>query len=152
MPESAWAEVQWPRLAPDGSQLAYTKGKMLMRMSLVGAEVMPESESVTKCASRCEFRWESSRTLLVIDDRDLVRVSIGDDGVAVQLQVADDDRGRRRRRLIRAVHPADVEVVLRRSSAALCAPITGTVPRSPMRRARGCGGSPRRGRHSSARE
>ncbi len=93
MPESPWAQLQWPRLAPDGSQLAYTNGTLLMRMSLVGAEAMPESEYLTKCASRCDFRWESSRTLLVIDGRDLVRVSIGDDGVAVQRQVADDVAG-----------------------------------------------------------
>lgn len=89
-PETAWAQVQWPRFAPDGAQLAYTDHSALMRISLTAPEPMPEAQRLTVCADRCQYQWEGSRSLLVQDGDALVRVAIGDDGTAVRTTVAAD--------------------------------------------------------------
>lgn len=89
-PETAWAQVQWPRFAPDGAQLAYTDHSALMRISLTAPEPMPEAQRLTVCADRCQYQWEGSRSLLVQDGDALVRAAIGDDGTAVRTTVAAD--------------------------------------------------------------
>jgi Tol biopolymer transport system component len=89
-PETAWAQVQWPRFAPDGAQLAYTDDSALMRISLVGPEPMPAPDRLTVCADRCQYHWEGSRSLLVRDGDELARVPLGDAGGGVRTTVAAD--------------------------------------------------------------
>ena len=70
-PEGSFAQYQWPRISLDGKYVAYSDEKNLMIRTF-------EDEAarvLTTCTMSCDFAWDSSTTLLLLDGEQLSRIT-----------------------------------------------------------------------------
>lgn len=79
-PEGGFAQYQWPHLSPDGKHVTYTDETTLVLHTLDDGA----SRTLTTCSVRhCDHAWESTTTLIVLDGKQLSRVSL--DGTVATL-------------------------------------------------------------------
>jgi len=80
-PESAFAQIQWPRISPDGLLVSYTDETSL-KVRTFDPDDSPRT--MTTCSTRhCDHGWDSGGTVIVLDGGKLSRVSL--DGTVKEL-------------------------------------------------------------------
>lgn len=72
-PEGGFAQYQWPHISPDANHVTYTDETTLVLYTIDDGA----SRTLITCTERhCDHAWESPTTLLVLDGKQLSRVSL----------------------------------------------------------------------------